>query len=183
MSESMIEMYKAGHSLAEVGEAHGGLSRERVRQILVANGENDRFFKQHKKDAWERKMYGDAVALIRERYIKGEYMRPVAKDVGVPWYIVEKLYKKTQEDIDAHERAKFFNKIKVGTKPEGFDTPCLEWTGTMDKGVSPIYCQNNNKRNAKQWHWWFTHGEWVTVERICPNTLCVALEHMRKVED
>jgi hypothetical protein len=182
MSESIdrVNLYRTGKTLREVGEAFG-VSHEQIRLDLITHGEQGRFFKQKKKDAWERQMYGEAVAIIRERYIKGEHLRAVARDVGVPWYVVEKLYTKTEADEQAHIRATFFSRTKIGSTPDGFDTPCLEWTGTLSHGTNPIYCQTNTRRNAKQWHWWFKYGEWVTVERTCPNPLCVG--HIKKVEE
>ena len=182
MSEAILNMWAEGkYSLADVGNKFN-LSRERIRQILVKNGVTERYVKQATKDEYEKRMYGEAVVIVRERYRKGEYLKDAAKDVGVPLPIVDKLFPRTEDDVKAHERGKFFRKTVVGKKPDGFTKPCLEWIGNYSVQGVPRYLVDANNCLAHRHAWAMHYGEFPEfhIKRACKNRKCVEWSHLEK---
>ena len=182
MSEAILNMWAEGkYSLADVG-AKFNLSRERIRQILVKNGVTERYVKQATKNEYEKRMYGEAVAIVRERYRNGEYLKDAAEDVGVPLPIVDKLFPRTDKDIKAHERGKFFRHTVKGAVPDGSKTPCLEWTGNYSVQGVPRYLVDANNSLAHRHAWFFKYGEFpdFQIKRACKNKKCVEWSHLAK---
>jgi len=178
MSDSIVQMYETGkYSMAEVGREFS-VSRQRVHQLLKAANVLDRDVRT-KKLEYEKRMYTEAVAIVREMYRNGSNLLASAKEVGVPTYVLKRLYKRNDEDKKAHQLAKFFAKTKVGDIPDGFDKPCLVWTGAMMKDWG-IHCARSTQRSARKYAWFFEHGEWVEVKSLCGDMLCVEHTHMEK---
>lgn len=176
----IVNMYREGiYSMADVGKAHG-ISRQRVHQILNEYDVKERDLKRKNKDKEEWAEYGERINQALERYRNGEYLFIVSKELGIPRHVMDRLCHRTTKDIKAHERAKFFNKTKLGDVPEGFKTRCLEWISTFS-GTQAIYCVNTNDRSARKWAWYFAFGEKVKVKNICGNRKCVSVEHLQKI--
>ncbi len=162
--------------MADVGR-HFGLSRQRVHQILNKAEVGDRWLKQKNKDKDSLEKYGDRVRQAMERYRQGEYLYVVAKELGVPESVIDRFSDRSKADDRLHELAKFAKRTKVGTIPDGFDTPCLDWIGSYGNGY-PIYCQNDNDRNAQRLAWFYATGKKVPVKGICGNKGCVNVDHL-----
>jgi len=170
--DSIITMWQEGrHSLQDVGDAHN-LSRERIRQILVANGITERFVKKQFNDDLERQLNIEAVNQAVERYRNGEYLGNVVKDIGISEHLVKKLRPITEDDKRHHLLSKLYKHIEQGTIPDGFETPCLEWTGNYF-GKYPRF-RYGKETYVTRIMWYLEHGEWpVGVRRACKNDKCV----------
>jgi len=165
-------MWQEGrHSLQDVGDAHN-LSRERVRQILVKNGITERYVKQKFNDDLERQLNIEAVNQAVDRYRNGEYLGNVVKDIGISEHLVKKLRPVTEDDKRHHLLSKLYKHIEIGTIPDGFDTPCLEWTGNYF-GKYPRF-RYGKETYVTRIMWYLEHGEWpIGVRRSCKNEKCV----------
>jgi hypothetical protein len=173
-------MYLEGtHSMADVGKEFG-VSRQRVHQILNREGVQERWLKQKNKDKADLEKYGELIERSMERYRQGEHLFVVAKELGVPHRVMERFAVRTAEDVIDHEQSKFYSLTKVGTVPEGFDTPCLEWFGNYANNSSPRYSATDSERSARKWSWFYKHGELVGVRQVCGNVRCVETTHMVK---
>jgi len=172
----VIETYTSGKSLRETGEIHG-ISHEMVRLHLKESGIQGRGFKLKLKD----ESYD--LQQVVDRYTKGEYLKPVCEELGIPVHAFERLRSLTDEEREQHIRAKFFNKAEVGEVPKGYNTPCLTWIGSYNKG-RPIYClaQSGRSRYAYHYAYYLATGKWSkkAIKRGCGNDACV--EHTHLVE-
>lgn len=174
MDTAIINMWQEGKwSLADVGKKHG-LSRQRIHQILVANNIERKSEKRSLRSEYERKMYGEAVTIVKERYLKGEKLLTVARDVGVPMGIVNKLFVRTDKDKETHRRNTFFK----WTERNG---ECLEWTGSYSSQGTPRFPVNINNNSARRWAWYFAYGEFPDkrVRITCKNSKCVEVGHLK----
>lgn len=181
MHEQVLQLWDEGiHSLQDVGNVVG-LTRERVRQILVENGIHERYLKQKFKDEYERQIYAEAVSQVIDRYRQGEYLGNVIADVSVSEYIVNKLHPLTDDDKREHLLNRLLGRTTVGAIPDGFNTPCREWQGAY-VGKYPRAAPIDGETYVVRIMFKLVHGRsGKTVKRACKNHKCIAVEHLEEI--
>ena len=175
VQSNIIDLALTGkYSYQEMGNACN-VSRQYVHQVLKKNGIDMAWSKQRLKDAYEEQIYGEAVEQVKQLYRSGvgiNKVGPAAREVGVPLYIVKKLWTRTEDDDMANLRARVFNQ----TRREG---ECLIWTGNFGNG-KPRF-NHGGHSYAHYWTYYLTYGKPPQKggRRTCGNNACVEPEHLK----
>jgi len=176
----MCQMYLDGHTLQQVGERFG-ITRERVRQILVKNGVAERFTSTKAIKAQRDENWNAMMAL----YLKGEKRKLALRLLKLNESDLP-IRKITRTQYRVHKAARFWNQVdRNGPVSEKLGTKCWEWkalvnpvsgygrfTWERDDGrVKTQYAHRVayeiSKGRPKQWvlHW-------------CDNVKCVNPDHL-----
>lgn len=172
---AMVEQYKTGMTLAEVGELHG-VTRERVRQVLVRCGLTKRDIRREKRIALIRPY----VQQIMTAYLAGQNMQEIRRDLGIQ--LPQTLWPKpTALQHKNHRVARFWLKTQKQTDNHpDLDTPCWLWTGAQhDITGYGSYGWKGKNRTTHTLSYEITYGkpqQWVLHK--CNVPLCVNPDHL-----
>ncbi len=103
-TKQMIDMHQKNHTLQEIGDAFGGISRERVRQILTAEGIKMRKSGPRKAALSPREMEiidsynNDPHSVLQKYNIEYRDMRHIASKAGLK--LAKKNFTRPRENID-----------------------------------------------------------------------------------
>lgn len=176
-NKSICQMYVDGHTLQEVGDKYG-VTRERIRQILVKNGVTERFtsirdIKALRQQECER---------VMQLYLQGLSRREAAWELGLNYKaLFGHLPRVKSAQFKVHKVARFWRYVKKETDPHPvLGTPCWIWTG----GKNPVsgygrFSINGKSEGAHRTAYEFSKGKpknWVL--HWCDHPACVNPDHL-----
>lgn len=174
---NIIDLALTGrYSYQEIGEKCNGVSRQYVHQVLKKNNIDVAWSKQKLKDDYEKRMYGEAVELVKQLYRSGvgrNKVKPAADQIGVPMRVVNRLWKKTKADDEANRKARLY----AHTKRD--ENGCLIWQGNFGSNGQPRF--NSNGHSLAMHHtYYYAFGDYPKPnrKRTCGNKKCVEPTHL-----
>lgn len=130
-NQRMCEQYLAGKTLAQVAEPYG-LTRERVRQILVRNGIAERYTWLREK----KKSLRVTAEQLMPLYLAGRTFPEACKQLGVKYTSELRAHAPTIKPYQhrLHKVARFWSQTKRNDHPHpALGTPCWMWIGVTRK--------------------------------------------------
>lgn len=78
---TVVEEYKDGKPMQEIGNVHGGVSREAIRQFLANKGITGK--KLGRESGWKRKVSGEALKEIKKEHKERERSEEIARKLNI----------------------------------------------------------------------------------------------------
>lgn len=163
----LCELFKTGKTLQQVGDVYG-ITRERVRQILVKNGIDERFlWAFHNSGLGEK---------ARELYRNGESAEVMAAELGYSYQSILTGFERDADLCQERRINQFWRNVAVTANPD----KCWNWLGSVGSGGHGHTSWNGKYRGAHVIAYIIVNGtnppKWVLHK--CDNPPCCNPRHL-----
>lgn len=176
-NDAICRLYTEGKTLQEVGDKYG-ITRERVRQILVKKGISERYtsqvpIREQKKENWAK-----VVGLYMQGYSRQEALDKLGftlSDIDL------RCAKFTRVQRRMHRIASFWKLVdKNGPYHDDLQSNCWVWTGVTNSITGyGMFSWNGKNASTHRLSYTITKGHptrWVL--HSCSNAICVNPDHL-----